>query len=129
MPTAAQKKIVKKWVTALRSGKYKQGVSALHTVPKNGGNKYCCLGVLCDLAMKAGITKRTKELVGSVYFYKYDKESVFLPDSVRDWVGLATYGGLYGPDMRYSLTEINDNGKSFNYIANRIEAMPKGLFE
>jgi hypothetical protein len=34
----------KKWVEALRSGKYKKGRGAL----KNRG-RYCCLGVLCDI--------------------------------------------------------------------------------
>lgn len=35
----------KKWVEALRSGKYKQGKEALCF-----GDKYCCLGVLCEIA-------------------------------------------------------------------------------
>lgn len=33
-----------KWLTALRSGEFKQARNALHQ-PKAGG--YCCLGVLC----------------------------------------------------------------------------------
>jgi hypothetical protein len=37
--------IKKLWVEALRSGKYKQGKYHLHT-----GDKYCCLGVLCDIS-------------------------------------------------------------------------------
>lgn len=32
------------WVAALRSGKYEQGRHQLRT-----GNRYCCLGVLCDV--------------------------------------------------------------------------------
>lgn len=35
-----------KWIAALRSGKYKQGRSVLRTAD----NKYCCLGVLCEVA-------------------------------------------------------------------------------
>lgn len=35
----------KRWLKALRSGEYKQGVGYL----KNG-DEFCCLGVLCDLA-------------------------------------------------------------------------------
>lgn len=34
-----------KWLGALRSGKYEQGHHHLHE-----GNKFCCLGVLCDIA-------------------------------------------------------------------------------
>jgi hypothetical protein len=34
-----------KWLAALRSGKYQQGEGAL-----NKDGKFCCLGVLCDVA-------------------------------------------------------------------------------
>jgi hypothetical protein len=34
----------RKWVEALRSGKYEQASGKLRV-----GNKFCCLGVLCDL--------------------------------------------------------------------------------
>lgn len=37
-------KLKAEWVAALRSGKYEQGTSFL-----NRDNKFCCLGVLCDL--------------------------------------------------------------------------------
>lgn len=37
-------KIKKKWIEALRSGKYKQGKTLLRSA-----NKFCCLGVLCDI--------------------------------------------------------------------------------
>lgn len=34
-----------KWIAALRSGEYKQGNGRLRD-----GDKYCCLGVLCDVS-------------------------------------------------------------------------------
>lgn len=37
-----------KWLEALRSGKYEQGIRVLKT--KEG--KFCCLGVLCDISGK-----------------------------------------------------------------------------
>lgn len=37
------------WVSALRSGGYKQGSTYLRQ-----GDKYCPLGILCDLAIKEG---------------------------------------------------------------------------
>jgi len=40
------KTLKKKWVKALRSGKYKQTRGRLRT--KNGA-RHCCLGVLCEL--------------------------------------------------------------------------------
>lgn len=38
------KKKIQKWIDALRSGKYKQGMYSLQ-----GPNGYCCLGVACEL--------------------------------------------------------------------------------
>jgi len=38
--------LAKRWVTALRSGQYEQGKYALRT----GDDRYCCLGVLADVA-------------------------------------------------------------------------------
>src|SRR4051812_34484552 len=43
------------WVKALRSGEYKQTKGALHTAD----GAFCCLGVACDLALKAGALKGT----------------------------------------------------------------------
>jgi hypothetical protein len=39
--------IKRKWINALQSGEYKQGVAYLRN-----GMKFCCLGVLCDLHAK-----------------------------------------------------------------------------
>jgi hypothetical protein len=41
------KKFKQKWLNALRSDKYKQGVNALHNTTNN---TYCCLGVACKVA-------------------------------------------------------------------------------
>lgn len=38
-------KIKKKWLKALRSGRYEQGQGQL----KTPSDKFCCLGVLCDI--------------------------------------------------------------------------------
>ena len=40
--------IKNRWVSALRSGEYKQGKGALCSI----NNEYCCLGVLSDLYAK-----------------------------------------------------------------------------
>jgi hypothetical protein len=40
-----KKELKKKWVKALRSGKYNQTTSSLKDY-----NSYCCLGVLCEVA-------------------------------------------------------------------------------
>ena len=49
---AMDPELKKKWIEALRSGKYKQGKNRLHRAEDNS---YCCLGVLCEVA---GFEKR-----------------------------------------------------------------------
>lgn len=38
-----------KWVAALRSGEYKQGLNQLRGKDEDGTDTFCCLGVLCDV--------------------------------------------------------------------------------
>ncbi len=42
----------RKWMQALRSGKYTQGKGRLKRTKKDGTHTYCCLGVLRDLYPK-----------------------------------------------------------------------------
>jgi len=56
--------VKKLWIEALRSGKYEQGRGAL-----NKDGKFCCLGVLCDLAVKAGVeVEVNKDAVKKVFY-------------------------------------------------------------
>jgi hypothetical protein len=74
------------WTKALRSRKYKQGREALQ---KDG--KFCCLGVLCELAVEAGVPIK-KELnpyiPGGI---NYDGEAAYVPEVVAEWAGLNTF--------------------------------------
>lgn len=45
MKKLSKKELIEKWIEALRSGEYKQTVGKLVR-----NNKYCCLGVLCEIA-------------------------------------------------------------------------------
>lgn len=47
--TEEQKELRRRWVEALRSGKYQQGRDYLCTVNPDGTKTYCCLGVLLDI--------------------------------------------------------------------------------
>jgi hypothetical protein len=69
------------WTAALRSGDYPQGTCALYN-----GNGYCCLGVLCELARKAGVVELTRNEKTGEWFY--DGHAQLPPQSVRDWAGL-----------------------------------------
>ena len=114
------------WVAALRSGEYEQGKWALHYVDENGNAQFCCLGVLCDLAVKAGLDVEVfGPDQGSEGYVCYDDSPDGLPNSVSDWSGL---GGPWGrrPDKDrgdddYALYALNDAGVSFEEIADVIE--------
>jgi hypothetical protein len=110
-----KKSIKKKWVTALRSGKYKQATGLLRV-----DDAFCCLGVLCNLHAQehplVAATQSSPEL--------YLGEDRILPEEVRRWAGLKN---SYGADVRIGwrfdgLTRHNDTGNSFHAIADAIEA-------
>jgi hypothetical protein len=121
------------WVAALRSGDYKQGQEALRT--EDG---FCCLGVLCDLAVKAGAaawSKPREQWISGLHFqtvYKCDSEQGVLPSSVSEWAGLESstpevsfeLGTPAHPHAgRHPLTQINDHWRRrFDVIADLIEA-------
>jgi hypothetical protein len=113
------------WVEALRSDKYKQGQGCLRL-----GDRFCCLGVACELAVEAGvIPPPTKRDDGA---YQYGKaagaSTACLPDCVRDWLGVTSHhGSLRG--VPGSLAGKNDQGLSFGEIADLIEQHASTLFE
>ncbi len=105
-----------KWIDALRSGEYAQGKSALHTKPTEGPETFCCLGVLCDLAVKAGVKVDVyDDKVLSLVLY--DKLSAFLPSSVMKWADTEHVNVTREID----LTGMNDQGVPFTKIADEIE--------
>lgn len=123
--------IKKQWVEALRSGEYKRVVGYLR-IGDDSRPKFCCLGVLCDLAEKAGIgrwepfqTDYYKEDGGRFMFrtnYADDFSPGILPLGVRDWAGLASRGAKVDvQNFETSLALLNDNGFTFEQIADVIE--------
>ena len=71
-----------RWVAALRSGEYEQARKVLRS-----GDAYCCLGVLCELAVADGVIPPAERnrLDGSWLYDEYDTE---LPESVMEWARL-----------------------------------------
>jgi hypothetical protein len=135
--TKAQKTIVRRWAHALRSGAYPQGERTLHTQDaRSGADSWCCLGVLCDLAVSDGVipAPTTFEHGAKVYRYasknKKDMNSGTIPNDVLRWVGLQTHDGTFHtPNLgRTSLAALNDIGMTFESIATLIESKPEGLF-
>lgn len=121
----------RKWVEALRSGGFRQGQGAL----RSRDGRYCCLGVACDLAAAEGVVVvdddesgygRDARLVAYVDPATGYKDTAYLPEKVRDWLGLVDERGRLkataqeGVD-RDALSSLNDSGATFERIANIIE--------
>lgn len=114
--------VKKAWIDALRSGKYKQANAMLRQYTPEG-DKFCCLGVLCDIYRK--IRKRgrwdkvdtERGYVDYINFHvnRTEAEDCTLPRTVRKWTGLEDAG----PVNR--LIKLNDNFSTFNEIADEIE--------
>lgn len=139
------KKIKEDWIKALRSGEYSQGNGYLNHL-----GDHCCLGVLCDLYVKAGLgIWETYEDDKPNEIYSFEdgsiSESGVLLDSIKEWaeldsvtgeisldpseieiLGLSGYvgGDEFGElvsNQIVDLTELNDGGITFNQIADLIE--------
>ena len=125
-----KKSVKKDWVKALRSGDYKQGKAFLH---RDG--KFCCLGVLCELAasnIEVNIMKRNLHKNDAVTMY--DCNPSIPPLSVLGWAlsglkkdknkenGEITNKLKVYIDGDYAtLVTHNDVGKSFMKIADAID--------
>lgn len=75
------------WVQALRSGEFEQGRAWL-----NLNNRYCCLGVACEIAIRNGVELSTEIHGGAAVHYNDGLNSPtakVLPTRVREWLGLA----------------------------------------
>lgn len=115
-----KKEIADIWVKELRSGKYKQGKGYLRQID----DKYCCLGVLCDIAIQH---KQCPDWNQKTRFYVIDPQNNFNipPINVKKWAELSL-----GLDSKSShcLWRMNDEyNKSFEEIAYYIEKYWKFL--
>jgi len=101
------KQVKKKWLKALRSGEYEQAQGQLKEK-----DKFCCLGVLCDL--------HAKETAHIWKLEKYLENDIHLPIEVVSWAELSSNSPKYNKNSSH-LTDANDRGYSFKQIANIIE--------
>lgn len=115
----------RKWVKALRSGKYRQCKGKLTRIDRKGQTSHCCLGVACEVFIKSGGKLRTCDEY-SVRSYGPNNEADLLPGKVKRWLGLNSTDG--SSKMNMPLSKLNDNGKRFKSIADIIESQPEGLF-
>jgi hypothetical protein len=130
------KKVKSLWLRRLRSGRYKQGFGYLCLTdpdPKRP-DAFCCLGVLCDIAVEKGVIdppEITFDKDGEPETVYYDGDNTLLPPSVTEWAGVAdACPRIYLDDAdikkyrtghRPDLAQLNDDGLSFEQIADIIE--------
>lgn len=108
-------KIKAKWVKRLRSGEYRQGRRALRTTVA-GEDHFCCLGVLCEIAVDEGVIPAPEIAEGARW---YDGSSVYPPPSVVQWADLPDVNPAVGASR---LADLNDTyGCTFDEIADMIE--------
>jgi hypothetical protein len=114
--------IKSRWLEALRSGDYKQTTATLRSTD----NGYCCLGVLCELALQEGIVRREDGERWSTYIATGDGggySDCNLPEAVQEWAGIDEADPwLDGDNTSRMASEWNDNEhKTFAEIADMIE--------
>lgn len=139
------KRVKRKWINALRSGKYKKTTGYLHTKLvkiKNKGKSnekkeeipmFCSLGVLCDLYIKEQNKKIGKkefewdevDTEDNSLIFGINEKSDSLPDEIVKWAELEDEIGAFeyvkNGDSE-NIVDLNDNQKkSFKQIANIIE--------
>ena len=117
--------VKQKWLTALRSGSYQQTKQVLRK-----GNKFCVLGVLCDLYVKEnkgrweerGLPEQNTDRFNIID--EQDETSTTIPTtSIRTWaqIGDLVFNDENGELPVAKIINLNDNGKSFSFLADEIE--------
>lgn len=134
------KEIKERWIAALRSGEYSQSAGYLGT-----DEGYCCLGVLCEIALQDQVVIKTKDSSideNFVYTSKIDpvdRDYGVLPLAVVAWSGMpnrnpsitsakeevspdifSKLGDEYD-EVTATLSGFNDSGATFEQIADLIE--------
>lgn len=109
------KDVKEKWVAALRSGEYQQGVGCLrrHTVAQ--GDEFCCLGVLCDLYHRETSRGSWSEPVNPSGQVAFNTTPALPTHDVLEWAEVRSNR----PFLDYA--GMNDRGCTFAEIADAIE--------
>jgi hypothetical protein len=122
--------VKQKWIDALRSGEYEQGMKAL----RDRFNRFCCLGVLCDIYIKEHPETKWETSLYDKSLYGVNFECVIPPEIVwKHWAQLNESNPvvcqrnprnindvLDGQNID-TLASLNDTGFTFEEIAQIIE--------
>jgi hypothetical protein len=122
--------MLKKWIEALRSGEYKQAQGCLIDKTTYNEPRFCCLGVLSDLYAVDNPNEFTWE--GLIFKNKLKDEyslAYLLSSIAKDALGSQKHNGTSvtieevcdREDMYITLAGLNDDGFTFDQIADVIE--------
>lgn len=120
------------WADALDSEEFVQGTGALAKWVGNPNRRqfrHCCLGVLCEVAVRNGLPLEIEETNGG---RMYNGFTAYLPDAVIEWAGMDTETHPEYPEVnpdtgeivgRTSFATANDSfGVTFPELAKVIRA-------
>lgn len=135
------------WIATLRTDLFEQGTQYLGRVDLPGEKpdgarpvSYCCLGVLCELAVEAGLLSRSRPVgYGSIIYAAVDNpddgDTQHLPVAVQKWAGINGSSVVLPAPTGFELpngneevenadvTDLNDGGAyTFKQIADLLEA-------
>lgn len=117
---ALHRRRLRRWITALRSGRYKQGQGQLRKT-ESKKELWCCLGVACDIAKK---DLKTDWRMFS-YRWQFLGNSGTLPSKVIKYYGLDASDPSLNKDRTITCTVANDGSGgdrwSFKKIALALE--------
>lgn len=88
------------WLTELRSGNFEQGtLGHLCTENSKGVKKYCCLGVLSEIAIRHEVISSPYTPTSAIFstddqeshkVLEFDEQSEFLSERVAEWAGISS---------------------------------------
>lgn len=105
-----RQELFEKWIEALESGEYKQGIGQL---TDERMKEWCCLGVACDVARKNGLRiLEDYEIINNSYLPPKIAR-LFGIEETGDFIKNVEYRGRYFG----SLAQMNDAGLRFKTIA------------
>ena len=110
------------WLDALRDPARTQGKHVL----KNEDGEECCLGVLCDVAVREGVIPPAtldKNCMGeSAYFFGAERNYTALPEEIMKWADLSYCFPRIDLGRGLFLSDANDRDDyTFEEIATLIE--------
>ncbi len=115
--------IKKLWVAALRSGDYEQGQNCLRA-----NDRFCCLGVLCDLHEKK---TGDGEWLPEGYRHTGDShpDEIELPPAVAEWAGLFETDPKIGAEPCSALNDGRETEHRLGFVAEHSFAEMADLIE